>query len=253
MQITKLSRRQLNFALAGAPFFGAPSSAQAPLRIQILRASYNSGSITGEMSVNGRFIAHTLELPWRNNQSYVSSIPAREYPGFLRYDKTDGWRIQLVDVPNRTGVQIHVGNYPTQIEGCVLVGKRVINARNEITDSALAYAELKSAFYGSANPVASPNVAITVAIAYAPSRTQFRGEDMVLSYQDQGRWGMTWNGRTGAFVETFRDAQNIVMNGSIGDLQTYLRVPLFGGVPAAGPSAQGPWDSGDASALSRTN
>src|SRR5579863_9325186 len=82
-----------------------------------------SQSIVGELSANGSFLCYTLELAWFWNMNFRSCVPPGKYPGFLRYDKPDGWRIQLKQVPgDRTGVQIHIGNYPRDVVGCVLVG-----------------------------------------------------------------------------------------------------------------------------------
>ncbi|HYC30130.1 MAG TPA: DUF5675 family protein, partial [Chitinophagaceae bacterium] len=66
-----------------------------------------------------------LELPDVINKQYISSIPKGVYPAFIRTDGTKGWRIELEDVPNRTNIQIHVGNYTSNIDGCILIGTKV--------------------------------------------------------------------------------------------------------------------------------
>jgi hypothetical protein len=43
----------------------------------------------------------------------------------IRTDGNKGWRIELQDVPNRPLVQIHVGNFTNDIEGCILIGTKV--------------------------------------------------------------------------------------------------------------------------------
>ena len=128
--------------------------------IVINRLQTYSGSIVGELSVNGTKRCYTLEKPWWWNEQLVSCVPNGRYPGTLRYDKSDGWRIQLVGVPNRTGVQIHVGNYPSQTQGCVLVGTSY--GVNKVFNSVAAYAKLKEAFYGSGAPMQSPWKSISV-------------------------------------------------------------------------------------------
>src|SRR4051794_965885 len=61
--------------------------------ITIKRTYFEAGRCTtGELFVNGRFVAHTLELPWRNNASYVSSIPDGTYRAILRWENPLGWR-----------------------------------------------------------------------------------------------------------------------------------------------------------------
>ena len=37
----------------------------------------------------------------------------------------NGHVLELIDVPNRTFIQIHKGNFTYQIEGCILVGDGV--------------------------------------------------------------------------------------------------------------------------------
>jgi hypothetical protein len=142
-------------------------------RIRILRVSTNDHSLTGELFVDGRFLCHTLELPYLGNASFISSIPSNTYTAFLRYDNADQWRIQLQDVPGRTGIQIHVGNYPAEIQGCVLVGDVVENGANRILSSQGAYDRLKTSFYGSAIPSATPNKEISVELAYSNSATEY--------------------------------------------------------------------------------
>jgi len=126
------------------------------------RVTY-SESMGGELYVNGEPICYTLELPWRWNQRNVSCAPPGVYKGFLRYDKADGWRIQLSGVQARSGIQIHIWNYPRNMKGCVLVGTH--RASNAVLNSTQAYGLLKQAFYGEhmepGGPVASPDKEIS--------------------------------------------------------------------------------------------
>ena len=116
------------------------------MKIRIVRESVNSKSITGSIYVDDKYIGCTLELPYRNNEKGVSAIPEGSYGTVMRYDKNDGWRIQLTDTEPRTGVQIHKGNSPSEIKGCVLVGTKVDEKNNRITGSKEAYAKLKEAW-----------------------------------------------------------------------------------------------------------
>ncbi len=84
-------------------------------------------STIGRLLVEGNEIGRTLELPWRNNESNISRIPEGIYSARIRSDGERRWRIELQDVQDRQWVQIHVGNYPKQIEGCILVGSEVTN------------------------------------------------------------------------------------------------------------------------------
>ena len=81
----------------------------------------------------------TLELPWKDNQRNISCIPAGTYYAKWRTSPTNGQVIELLDVPNRDFIQIHAGNYTSQIQGCILVGDSIkdINGDNipDVTNS----------------------------------------------------------------------------------------------------------------------
>lgn len=66
----------------------------------------------------------TLELPWLNNQTGVSCIPEGEYTWFKRESPANGLVIELEDVPNRTYIQMHRGNFTRDIRGCILAGEQ---------------------------------------------------------------------------------------------------------------------------------
>ena len=70
----------------------------------------------------GSFRCLTLELPWKGNQNSISCVPAGSYNA-RKYDSPKhGAVILLDDVPERTWVEIHAGNFTRQIQGCILVG-----------------------------------------------------------------------------------------------------------------------------------
>lgn len=77
----------------------------------------------GRMWCKG-FQCFTLELPWLNNLTSISCIPAGVYDYFFRESPSNGNVLELKDVPNRTYIQIHAGNYRRHTEGCILVGDR---------------------------------------------------------------------------------------------------------------------------------
>lgn len=97
--------------------------------LELIRTEYGEKETLGKLSVMEgstlKFECKTLELPWLNNQSYISCIPTGKYQ--LRRaessPKISYPHLQVLDVPNRTGIAIHIGNFNTEIEGCILVGK----------------------------------------------------------------------------------------------------------------------------------
>ena len=68
------------------------------------------------------FSGSTLELPNNSNQSNISRVPSGVYKCTKRIHKRFGRCIEIHEVSRRTGIFIHVGNYYTQIRGCILVG-----------------------------------------------------------------------------------------------------------------------------------
>ena len=98
--------------------------------------------LIGELSVNGTFVCYTLELAWLWNENNKSCVPPGKYHGFLRHDHKDKWRIELIGVPgHRKHVQIHIGNFPRDIKGCVVVGTSY--KPDAVFNSLQAYEKLK--------------------------------------------------------------------------------------------------------------
>src|SRR5690554_4480943 len=74
----------------------------------------------------GKVTGYTLEPPDLNNKPDVSCIPVGEYKAYIRDKNTSKWDydcIELIDVPNRSAIQIHAGNYPKNTMGCFLIGE----------------------------------------------------------------------------------------------------------------------------------
>lgn len=101
----------------------------------------------GYFIVEGK-VYFTLELPFRNNERKVSSIPAGLYRVVKRKSQAHGQHFHLLDVPNRDLILIHAGNFYDNTEGCIIVGKGIsdINGDGEldVTSSKQAMAELNS-------------------------------------------------------------------------------------------------------------
>lgn len=85
---------------------------------------YNPDCTIGRMYI-GEFQCFTLELPWLNNQQDISCIKPGEYQYKIYESPSKGTVLLLLDVENRTWVEVHSGNYTRQILGCILVGDSV--------------------------------------------------------------------------------------------------------------------------------
>jgi len=91
------------------------------------------------------FTCKTLELPWLQNAKNISCIPVGTYT--VKWTKSwlfGKYTYQIMNVKNRSGIRIHVGNYYSDINGCIIVGNAfkdinkdnildVINSKNTLT------------------------------------------------------------------------------------------------------------------------
>lgn len=93
-----------------------------------------------------RFRCFTLELPWGMNKKNFSCVPEGTYEAFKHESPKNGSVIMLKNVVGRSGIQIHAGNYTSQIEGCILVGDSLkdINADGviDVTNSKATLSKL---------------------------------------------------------------------------------------------------------------
>jgi len=76
------------------------------------------------------FSCKTLELPWLDNKRNESCIPLGDYKVAPRQSARYNKHYHIQDVPGRSFVLIHIGNFNTQTKGCILVGEKLadINA-----------------------------------------------------------------------------------------------------------------------------
>lgn len=74
----------------------------------------------------------TLELPWHDNQPQISCIPTGIYEVALRKSPRFGITYHVKQVPDRSYILIHSGNFAgdiskglkTNVEGCILLGMK---------------------------------------------------------------------------------------------------------------------------------
>ena len=76
----------------------------------------------GELILNGKIICQTLERPWKDNTPEISCIPTGEYLCKRTNSPKFGETFEITNVPNRTHILMHSGNYVTDSTGCVLLG-----------------------------------------------------------------------------------------------------------------------------------
>ena len=91
-------------------------------RLILLRQSYTSKSVQGVLLTPNDKMYYTLEQPWRNNQIGNSCIPEGDYPAVFHTSPKFGPTYWLQDTQPRSEILIHVGNYPRDTIGCILLG-----------------------------------------------------------------------------------------------------------------------------------
>lgn len=93
---------------------------------------------------------HTLELPWRNNETGKSCIPPGTYKAEIRESPKFGRVYEVKSVPSRSAILIHAGNtagnvdkgLKSDVQGCILLGmsRGRVNNQIAVTESKAALA-----------------------------------------------------------------------------------------------------------------
>jgi len=125
------------------------------MRLLLDRAYDNGNATIGVLTREGKFEVFTLEDEKRTKKiSGETRIPAGLYfikfqkivtPKTIAYRKRYDWfsfHLQIMNVAGFTNVYIHVGNYDTDTDGCVLLGLSADADKGTIGKSALAFKQL---------------------------------------------------------------------------------------------------------------
>lgn len=91
--------------------------------LALLRIETSERGTFGRLVIPGGSTLHTLELPWKDNAPDISCIPAGTYRLKRRFSAKHGYELfGIEDVPGRTDVELHIGNFLKDTLGCVLLG-----------------------------------------------------------------------------------------------------------------------------------
>jgi hypothetical protein len=94
-----------------------------PQEMTLNRMIFTDKSTIGELWIDSKFFCYTLEPSCRNKANEHPAIPAKRYLVNLQYSNKFGRKMPtLCDVPDRTDILIHWGNFPEDTLGCLLVG-----------------------------------------------------------------------------------------------------------------------------------
>ena len=97
------------------------------MKLKLVRDKDNGECTLGRLYAEGQFIAYTLENTWADNEPRVSCVPKGTYglktKTYGRYWKKYKIPIPILqEVPDRSEILIHPGNYAKDTLGCILVG-----------------------------------------------------------------------------------------------------------------------------------
>lgn len=102
-------------------------------------------AILGILRDENKFeLCRTLENPYRATTK-DSAIPCGVYE--CQKDNTGKFQFyKVLNVPNRSNIEIHQGNYESDTEGCILVGETwsIVNNKLAITKSVATINKLKT-------------------------------------------------------------------------------------------------------------
>jgi hypothetical protein len=78
----------------------------------------------------------TIERDWISNKKSVSCIPEGIYECRIGNSSKNlpyaTVAYEILNVPNRTDIKIHVANYPHELEGCIGFGKYILGEAKEL-------------------------------------------------------------------------------------------------------------------------
>lgn len=115
--------------------------------VDVVRCLYTSDCIFGKLYINDNYVCYTLE-------PLGFQIPVGEYdlrmdrvsPKFryrFPYNRFKGRVPYVVNVPGRDGILIHIGCFPSDSKGCILVGNEWYKTKPyRLFDSTKAYVSL---------------------------------------------------------------------------------------------------------------
>jgi hypothetical protein len=90
--------------------------------LTLIRHTSTDKGTLGLLYIGDEFICYTLELPWKDNQRNISCIPAGAYECKEHTSPRFGDVFEVQNVPDRDNILIHVGNFISDIRGCIVLG-----------------------------------------------------------------------------------------------------------------------------------
>lgn len=116
------------------------------MEFNLTRVYKNEGT-NGTLTLNGRFVCFSIELPWKENQKNSSCITEGTYELKPRYSNKFKRHLMLQDVYNRNLILIHPANNAIkELQGCIAPVMQLTGIGKGIY-SKLAMQKMLSLFY----------------------------------------------------------------------------------------------------------
>ena len=107
------------------------------------RFAYLPEATLGKLTIDGN-VFWIAERPWRGNKKEISCIPSGTYTCKRYVSKRFGETFEVTEVPNRTYILFHVGNFPEKdSHGCLLVGSSLMANTPAVASSKNAMAKFR--------------------------------------------------------------------------------------------------------------
>jgi len=88
--------------------------------ILVLYRSYAKEGTNGTLFLDGKFICHTIENPWKENRRYESCITEGTYDLTVRFSKKFGYHLHIKNVFGRKWILFHPANdAQKELRGCI--------------------------------------------------------------------------------------------------------------------------------------
>ncbi len=92
------------------------------LDLYLERFAHLETATVGRLYLPNDAVIYTLERPWKGNRPFQSCIPSGYYE--MEWDRTGRIKdtVRLLDVPDRTHINIHAANRSSELHGCIAPG-----------------------------------------------------------------------------------------------------------------------------------
>ncbi len=92
------------------------------MRLTLVRVGECGRGMFGMLKFGRVPFVLTLEQPWKDNQQNISCIPPGRYTCQSIRSPKFGATYEVMNVPGRTHILFHRGNYVEDTQGCILIG-----------------------------------------------------------------------------------------------------------------------------------